>query len=338
MEIRKIDTSLMNKEETFKMIALAETTSLPLLIEGTKGTGKTKSVIEYAKAWLNKDGKMSVSDFENKIFILETGEGTKTSEIKGFVDLEKLFKENEYKLFTPITEAEVIIINEIDKTSEAIRNELLGVMNEKFLFTGKEKIPCKWKLFIGTCNEIPKDEKDSPFWDRFILKHHSSRLSAGEILTYFTKGGKNYKENIEICIPNKQDINNVKISPLKIEKFINHIYSYCSDRTLTFANTISASVKLIWDTSVNKALLKTAAILTDSIIASSLNDILISKEYLVILNKLDLLHSVDDITTLNTSVAEIRNTIKLLLKNKKIDEQDAIEAELIINEILTAKN
>jgi hypothetical protein len=85
-------------------------------------------------------------------------------------------------------------------------------------------------------------------------------------------------------------------------------------------------------------LLKTAAILTDSIVASSLNDILISKEYLVILNKLDLLHSVDDITTLNTSVAEIRNTIKLLLKNKKIDEQDAIEAELIINEILTAKN
>jgi hypothetical protein len=46
-------------------------------------TAKTKTIIEYAKAWLNKDGNMTAEDFANKIYILETDEGTKASEVKG---------------------------------------------------------------------------------------------------------------------------------------------------------------------------------------------------------------------------------------------------------------
>ena len=63
-------------------------------------------------------------------------------------DLGKLFTDNEYSLSTPIADAEIVIINEVDKASSAIRNAMLGVMNEKFLFNGKHKIPCKWKLFV----------------------------------------------------------------------------------------------------------------------------------------------------------------------------------------------
>lgn len=82
-EIRTIETSLINKEEVFRMLALAESTGLPLLLVGQPGVAKTKTVIEYAKAWLNRDGKMTADDFANKIYILETDEGTKASEIKG---------------------------------------------------------------------------------------------------------------------------------------------------------------------------------------------------------------------------------------------------------------
>ena len=82
-EVRTIETSLINKEEVFKMLALAESTGLPLLLVGDPGVAKTKTIIEYAKAWLNRDGKMSAEDFANKIYILETDESTKASEIKG---------------------------------------------------------------------------------------------------------------------------------------------------------------------------------------------------------------------------------------------------------------
>jgi hypothetical protein len=82
-EVRQIETSLINKEEVFKMLALAEATGLPLLLVGEPGVAKTKTIIDYAKAWLNKDGKMTEQDFMNKIYVLETDEGTKASEIKG---------------------------------------------------------------------------------------------------------------------------------------------------------------------------------------------------------------------------------------------------------------
>ena len=168
-EVRSIETSLINKEEVFKMLALAEATGLPLLLVGEPGVAKTKTIIDYAKAWLNRDGKMTQQDFMNKIYVLETDEGTKASEIKGMPDLERLFTDNKYELNTPIADADIVIINEVDKASSAIRNAMLGVMNEKFLFNGKHKIPCKWKLFVATCNEIPKEERDSPFWDRFMF-------------------------------------------------------------------------------------------------------------------------------------------------------------------------
>lgn len=78
-EVRQIETSLINKEEVFKMLALAEATGLPCLLIGQPGVAKTKTVVDYAKAWLNKDGKMTAKDFAEKIYILETDEGTKAS-------------------------------------------------------------------------------------------------------------------------------------------------------------------------------------------------------------------------------------------------------------------
>ncbi len=53
---------------------------------------------------------MSAEDFQNKIYILETDEGTKASEIKGMPDLGKLFTENKYDLNTPIADAEIVIV------------------------------------------------------------------------------------------------------------------------------------------------------------------------------------------------------------------------------------
>jgi len=241
-EVRTIETSLINKEETFKMLALAESTQLPCLLIGAPGVAKTKTVLEYAKAWLNRDGKMTPQDFANKVYILETDEGTKASEIKGMPDLGVLFTENKYELNAPIADAEIIIINEVDKASSAIRNAMLGVMNERFLFNGKHKIPCKWKLFIATCNEIPKDEQNSPFWDRFMLKQTVNRVSAGEMVKYYTKGARNYREKFQINVPTQAEIEQVEVPANKLEKYLEVGYQSSSDRTLTFVPKLTKAV------------------------------------------------------------------------------------------------
>jgi MoxR-like ATPase len=334
-EVRTIETSLINKEEVFKMLALAESTGLPLLLVGQPGVAKTKTVIEYAKAWLNRDGKMTAQDFANKIYILETDEGTKASEIKGMPDLSKLFTENKYELAAPIAEAEIVVINEVDKASSAIRNAMLGVMNEKFLFNGKYKIPCKWKIFVATCNEIPKEEQGSPFWDRFMLKQTVNRVSAGELVKYYNKGARDYKETFKIGIPTKTEINSLEVPANKLEKYLEVGYSSSSDRTLTFVPTLTKAVSYIWDISIDKALVKTAQIMISQNAGSELQNKLMSPEVKAVMSKVEMLHSYTSNEQLELAVAEIESLINTYTSRGIMDEGQVDEIEMSMQYILS---
>ena len=334
-EVRTIETSLINKEEVFKMLALAESTGLPLLLVGQPGVAKTKTVIEYAKAWLNRDGKMTAQDFAQKIYILETDEGTKASEIKGMPDLGKLFTENKYELAAPIAEAEIVVINEVDKASSAIRNAMLGVMNEKFLFNGKHKIPCKWKLFVATCNEIPKEEQGSPFWDRFMLKQTVNRVSAGELVKYYNKGARDYKETFKIGIPTKAEISSLEVPANKLEKYLEVGYNSSSDRTLTFVPTLTKAVSYIWDISIDKALVKTAQIMISQTAGSELQNKLMSPEVKAVMSKVEMLHSYNNNEQLELAVAEIESLINTYTSRNMMDEGQVEEIELSMQYILS---
>lgn len=335
LETRTINSSLIDKEEVFKMLALAEATSLPILLVGKPGTAKTKTVIEYSKAWLQKDNtKVTNTDFMNKLYILETDEGTKSSEVKGLPDLEKLFTENKYETIAPITTADIAVINEVDKASSNIRNSLLGVMNEKFLFNGKHKLPCKWKLFVATCNEIPKDEVSSPFWDRFILKMNVSRISAGQMTKYYGADNKNYQEIIELGIPNKDELANVIVPISKLEKFLEVGYSNLSDRTLTYVPLLTKAVSLIWNISVDKALVKVASIMINNNSASDLQNKLYSTEIKHILNKIETLQSYNSQDALQQALVEIENLTSSYAANGTINQEDVNEIETTLSYVL----
>lgn len=326
-EVRTIETSLMNKQEVFRMLALAEATGMPLLLQGKPGTAKTKTIIEYAKAWLNRDGKMTAQDFMNKVYILETDEGTKSSEVKGMPDFQKLFQDNKYELAAPIADAEIVIVNEIDKASSAIRNSLLGVMNEKFLFNGKYKMPCKWKLFIGTCNEIPREEVGSPFWDRFILKMNVERISASDMVKYYEKGGKNYRETFHLGIPNKDELNSITVVSNKLAKYLEVAYSQSSDRTLSFVPTLVQAVAFIWDLSIDKALIKVAEIMISKNAGIEVGNKLISPEMKNILSKIDMMKTYHDTDGLDAAVAELEIMIGTYTSNGKLDQEQVADIE-----------
>lgn len=334
---RIIQSSLINKDEVFKMCALAESTGLCLLLEGVPGTAKTKTVIEYAKAWLMKDietmdataKKKLQDDFDKKVFILETDEGTKPSELKGIPNMAKLFEHNTYELFSPLADAEVVIINEIDKASSGVRNALLGIMNEKMLFNGQRKVPCKWKLFVATCNEIPKDEVKSPFWDRFMLKMKVSRVGAGELVKYYEMGGKDYKQSISVAVPKKEEIDNIAIHPAKLSKFLNVAYENLSDRTLTFVPTLAKAACYVWDVTVDKALIKVADVMLGKSAASTLQSTLINPNVKEIMNKIDMLNTMNTPRLLQNALEEIKQLTTTYKSTKKIDDLD-------IEEIMTS--
>lgn len=333
-ETRKIETNLINKDEVFKMLALAESVKLPILLIGVPGTGKTKTVIDYSKAFLTKNGTLSTNDFNNKLYILETDEGTKPSEVRGMPDFETLFVDNKYTLNAPIATSDIVVINEVDKANSGIRNSLLGVMNERFLFNGKNKIPCIWNLFVATCNEIPKDEEKSPFWDRFMLKVNVNRISAGELAKYYAAGAKNYKESMNIGIPNKTEIESIVIDPSKLEHFISVGYNTLSDRTLTFVPTLAKAVSLIWNISIDKALVKVASIMIDTQAATSLEQKLYPAEMKNLMNKVEILNSINDVNTLEQSIKEIELLASGYVSTDKLDESHVEEIEMLINHVL----
>lgn len=278
---------------------------------------------------------MTAEDFANKIYILETDEGTKASEIKGMPDLSVLFTENKYQLNAPVAEAEIVIINEVDKASSAIRNAMLGVMNEKFLFNGKHKTPCKWKLFVATCNEIPKEEKDSPFWDRFMLKMKVNRVSAGELVKYYKKGARNYREKFSIGIPSVAEIESFDIPTSKLEKYLEVGYSSSSDRTLTFVPKLTKAVSYIWDVSIDKALVKTAQIMIDQKAGSELQNKLMSAEIKAVMSKVEMLQSFTTNEQLELAIADIESLINTYVTRGIMDETQVEEIELSMQYILS---
>ena len=277
---RTINTNLMKKLETFKVMALGEAIRTPILLIGPPGVAKTAAVIDFAKASLGNLGS-------DDLFLLETDEGTRSNAVKGNIDLEQLTTNNKYRIDSPVTKAKVVVINEIDKASASLRNSLLGIMNERILFNGKEKIDCDWQNFIATCNEIPDDEVDSPFWDRFLITHEVTRLSPADMLMYYPAGGKEFKQDHEINFPEEEDILAITLNPDKLKKVLDVSHQSLSDRALSFLPTLVKNVMVVWGMNEDRGLVKTAELLVGKAIAKDLAKTLVPKEVRTLYDVID---------------------------------------------------
>lgn len=328
---RSFKTSLMGKEDVFKLLSLAESLKLGILLVGPPGTGKTKIVTDYTKGMFDLTDPAQVQHFNQEgVFMLETDEGTKSSEIKGIVNLEKLVTENKYEIDSHITEADTIIINEVDKASSALRNSLLGIMNERILFNGKDKVKCNWKLFVATCNEIPKDELGSPFWDRFALKITVGRLSAGDLVKYYRGGDKNYSANIKINVPTAEDIDKVQVASDKLEKFINVAYKQCSDRTLSFVPMMTRAISIVYNCSIDKALIKACELLVDKSTAEKLSKELLSVEKRSIMDKVDMISGMSNEQQIEKAMEEIEKMVGNYAAAGKFGPSDLNEIKQLV--------
>lgn len=289
MTKRIIKTNLLGKEDIFKMLAVAEATKMPVLFLGVPGVGKTQALLDYAAAMFNYDKE----EVRRSSYILETDEGTRTSEIKGRVNMAELLENKTYKIDAPIADAKYVLVNEIDKGSSGVRNTLLSVMRERALFYGDEIKKCAWQLFAASCNEIPEDEKKSPFWDRFIMKYPVERVGANNLEEMWNcvYGGK--KCELEIDVPSAQDIKDCGFSNELMKKFCGMIYETVSDRTLAQLPKLCKAIKLAYACDdVNAIMLAATMICPERIteISSQLehSDIVQIKSAMIDLNAIEL--------------------------------------------------
>jgi len=329
MEKFQITTNTIGKDELFKMMVVAELTGLCTLLIGPPGTAKTKTVLEYAKA-IAKKNNLSLRD---EVFILETDEQTRSSEVKGRFDLEEMMKNSTFKVDSPISKAKYIVINEVDKASSTVRNSLLGIMNEKIVFTGKEKIKCNWDLFIATCNSIPQDEIGSPFWDRFLLKIPVNRLSTSQLKKYFSDGGKQYSKNLKINRPSKEEIASI---PFPLDMFMEVINALdrnvVSDRTITFLPDLIKTVSLVFDINIRQAFIKTIEYVVDLNTANAITNIVIPASLQKYYRDIEGLGAIkDSVDILEHSISNIIKGISEDLDKGIISKSDFDELSSLLN-------
>ena len=327
MITRQITTNLMKKEETFRVMALGEAVKTPILLIGPPGVAKTAAVIDFAKASL---GKLGGAD----LYLLETDEGTRSNAVKGNIDLEALTTTNKYKVNSPITKAKVVVINEIDKASASLRNSLLGIMNEKVLFNGTEKVPCQWNNFIATCNSIPDDEKDSPFWDRFLITHEVNRLSQTDMLDYFAQGGKEFSQIQNITMPDQADLNAIQIDPEKLKKVLDVTYQHLSDRAISFLPTLIKNVMCVWDIGQNNGMIKATELLVGKTVATDLAKTLVNKEVRDLYNIMDAIGECVSTVEYNKQYDRLEQAYARANKAGAIskDDEDQLQAKLLVEE------
>jgi hypothetical protein len=167
-----------------------------------------------------------------------------------------------------------------------------------------------------------------------MLKHTVNRVSAGEMVKYYNKGGRDYREKFSIGIPNKTEINEVEIPVGKLEKYMEVGYNHSSDRTLTFVPTLSKAVSYIWDISVDKALVKTAQIMIDQTAGSELQNKLMSPEVKAVMSKVEMLHSYQTNEQLELAIAEIEGLINTYASRGIMDSGQVGEIEISMQYIL----
>lgn len=339
MKTRNITTNLVGRRELFKLMALSEALNEPILFNSVPGIGKTQSFIDYAaSAYAGSDATAGATTTleavdHDDIYILEVDGDTRASAIKGNVNLKKLVTDKEYEMITPAATAKYIMINEIDKGSDAIRNALLGVLNEKRIFNGEKKVPCQWKMLLATCNNLPKDNEQAALWDRFLVKYEVSRLTAAAISGYYTKGGKNHKESFTVNIPEKADIDGVVIAKDKLDKFLAVAYAKCSDRTLTKLPRMIKAVSLIWEVSVQQSMVLCAKLLLDATSADKLSSQLHSTEMKNILSKISLLQMADTPEEAEKEKQAILSMVQGYVTSKKITNAEVKEIAEVIRQI-----
>jgi hypothetical protein len=315
-DIRKIKTKLKGKDDVFRTLALGESTKLPVLLVGVPGVAKTQTLLDYAAAKYEYDRER----VRKSSFVIELDEGTKTSEIKGRIDMKELLENKTYKMETPIANAEFILINEVDKGSSGVRNTMLSVMRERALFLGGEVKRCNWTIFAGSCNEITTDQTDAPFWDRFVIKEKVERVeleSLGEVWD-----GKEHELNVPV--PNKQEIDNCIINKNKLGLFAKAIYPDITDRTCTYIPVLVKAVKLIWNCSDLQAIVKVCNYIAPhqtQNISSQLEDSRVTE----IKSKISQINGIKDVNLMTVFLGELQVAIEKFSKENPTAQEEIME-------------
>jgi MoxR-like ATPase len=150
------------KQGLVDLMTIAAVAQEPLLLVGPPGTAKSDLVIKF---------KDALGLTEGDYFEYLLTRFTEPSEVLGPIDI-NLLREGRYvrRERGKLPTAQLVFLDEIFKSSSAILNSLLTILNEKKFYQDGVPQPVRLKILLAATNEIPEHTELGALKDRFCLK------------------------------------------------------------------------------------------------------------------------------------------------------------------------
>ncbi|TKX30268.1 pyrrolo-quinoline quinone [Campylobacter sp. MIT 12-5580] len=167
-KLRKVlGEGLLEKEEAIALTLLCMIAGKSIFLYGPAGTAKSLVARRVSQAFQS-----------HKFFDYLMNKFSTPEEVFGPLKLSELRKDNlERNIEGFLPAADFAFLDEIFKSSPAILNALLTIINEKKFRNGKENIKVPLKALVAASNELPaKNQGLEALYDRFIMRLIVPRL------------------------------------------------------------------------------------------------------------------------------------------------------------------
>jgi len=185
-----INSFVVGREVELDVLLYALVSREHAILISEPGTGKSMLI------------RLLAQIFDVPYFEYQIHPRTTLSEIFGVPNIKLLREQGILKFNTKgkLPEAKLAFLDEIFKSSSALRNALLTILNERIFFDGTQNIKCPLWTCLSASNEVPKNKRDA-FWDRITLRVFSSGLPKEKWKLYLRKYWDIHQPGFEKKIP-----------------------------------------------------------------------------------------------------------------------------------------
>ncbi len=171
---RILGAAFLDKQEIIRLMLVSAIAGEHMVIVGPPGTAKSAMVGMFAKL------------LDARYFEYLLTRFTEPNELFGPVDI-AAFREGRYTRRTEhmLPQAEIVFLDEIFKSSSAILNSLLHVINERKFANGPVVTKVPLISLFAASNEVPNDDSLAAMFDRFLIRVLSDNLDSyhfGELM------------------------------------------------------------------------------------------------------------------------------------------------------------
>lgn len=185
-----LNANFLERKEEVNGLLTALVARENVLLIGQPGTGKSNLTMELAKTF------NGVGYFQ---WLLT--KYTVPEEIFGAYVLDELVKGHYVRnTANKLPEAHIAFLDEIFKSSSAILNSLLTIINEGIFYNNGTPVQCPIMTVIGASNEYPEDEELDALDDRFVLRYEVRQITEDANLLHVLQHGINTSGRPEIDI------------------------------------------------------------------------------------------------------------------------------------------